>query len=229
MATIPCVDFFEDTIGTIPVRIKRTNPDAIKDRFFQVVYNMDLSPLPGDEDLGNQQGAWTVWDLPASSAAQIEDDRGNDFITVSILRRIYVLDWDRYRDEWLPNTYAPIYRMMRFGPIPYNKGDTEGRNAYNLAMLKRFREIQFALKQQTPEAGANSVWRISVGQSDNEGSTFRIGVRQTRQLMRALIALKGMSFTVRLENSSNEPFTLLYWRAAWDVLSRRTPESKRSV
>lgn len=228
MATIPCVDFFEDIIGTVPVRLKRTNPDSIKDRFFQFVYSMDLSPSPGDEELGNQYGAWTVWDIPASSVAQIEDDRGNDLITVSVLNRVYVLDWSRYRDEWLPNTYAPIYRMMKFAPIPYSKAETEGRNAYNLALLKRFREFQFAIAT-TPEAGPNSVWRISVGRYGAEGVSYRIGVRQTRELMRALIALKGVAFTVRLENSANEAFTLTYWRAAWEVLSRRIPESVRGA
>lgn len=228
MALIPCVDFYEEDIGTIPGRIKRTNPDSIRDRWAWFMYSMDLSPLPGDEDLGNQLGAWSLWDIPSSHAAQIEDDRGNDLVTVAVVNRIYALDWTRYRDEWHENTYGPIYRMLRFGPIPYNSADVEGRGAYALNVLKRFREIQFALKH-APEAGSQSMWRISVGEFEREEETWRIGVRDSRQLMRAMIAVKGRAFTVRLENSANDPLHLEHWYAGWDVLGKRLPQSRRTL
>ena len=225
-AAIPCVDFYEEVVGTVPGRIKRTNPDSIRDRHCNFIYSMDLSALPGDEDLGEQNGAWTVWDIPTSHAAQIEDDRGNDLITVAVLNRIYALDWTRYRDEWLPNTFAPIYRMIQFGPIPYNKDSVEGRGGYALHWLKRFRELQVALKDAATQ-GADSVWRISVGADGSDEETWRVGVRQTSQLLRAMIAVKGRAFTVRLENAANEPLEIQSWFAAWETLGKRLPQSGR--
>jgi hypothetical protein len=227
VAFIPCEDFYEEDVGTIPGRLKCTDPGCLKDRWGNFIYNMDLSPLPGDEALGNQRGAWSIWDIPTSLSAQIEDQIGNDLITVAVQNRIYALDYTRFRDEWEPNTFAPIYRMIKFGPVPYNLADTEGRGGYALNVLKRFREIQFSLKN-APTQGPEAVWRISVGETEREQETWRIGVRQTAQLMRALIAVKGRSFTVRLENASNDPVQINSWFATWDVLGKRLPANKRS-
>lgn len=226
-AFIPCVDYFEEDITTVPGRIKRTNPDAIKDRWANFIYSMDLSALPGDEDLGNQDGAWSLWDIPSSHCAQIEDDRGNDVIVVAIVNMLYVLDWTRFRDEWAHNTFAPIYRMVRFGPVPYNKEGVEGRGGYALNLLKRFRELQFVLRD-LPVNGPDSVWRISVGEDGREEQSWRIGVRNTIQLMRVMIAVRGRAFTVRLENSSNDPMEIESWYAGWDMLGHRLPAASRS-
>jgi len=228
MANIPCEDYFEETLIVVPGRVKGSNPDSLRDRWGNFMYNMDLSALPGDEELGNQEGAWSLWDITSSFCAQIEDDRGTDFITVAIDNRVYVLDWTRHRDEFGHNAYAPIYRMLEFGPIPFNKDAVEGRGGYALNALKRFRELQWALKF-APQSGPQSVWRISVGEAGTPRETWRVGVLQTAQLMRALVAVKGRGFTVRLENASNDPVQIESWYASWDVLGKRLPASKRSL
>lgn len=224
MALIPCTDFYEDDTGSVPVRIKRTNPDAIRDRWANFCYAMDLSPLQDDDKLGNQYGAWSLWDLPVTHAAQYVDDRGNDFIVVAIVDRVYILDWKRYRDEWLHNTYAPIYRMLTIGPIPSSKDDAP--KGYALDALKRFREWQFSLRDE-PEAGQEAKWRISVGEYDKE-STYKITMRASRKRMRAPISVKGTAFTVRLEHAANEPIHIGHWLAKWDMLGRPVSHSRRT-
>ena len=66
VAFIPCEDYFEEDIATVPGRIKRTNPDSIQDRFVNFIYSMDLSPSPNDDQLGNTMGAWSLWDIPTA-------------------------------------------------------------------------------------------------------------------------------------------------------------------
>ena len=224
MALIPCTDFFEDDTEIVPVRIKRTNPDAIRDRWANFVYAMDLSPLQDDDKLGNQYGAWSLWDLPVTHSAQYVDDRGNDFIVVAIVDRVYILDWTRYRDEWLHNTYAPIYRMLTIGPIPSSLDDAP--KGYSLDVLKRFREFQFSLRDG-PSTGASSKWRVSVGEYDNE-STYKITMRASRKRMRVPVTVKGTAFTVRLEHAANEPIHIGHWLSKWDMLGRPLQDSKRT-
>jgi len=224
MAAIPCQDFYKDVPGIIPKRIKRTNPDSIADRYANLVYSMDLSPLPGDEEIGNQMGAWTLWDLPVTHAAQIDDDNGDDLICVAILNRVYYLSRKAYADEWLHNTFAPIYRMVMLGPIPSTEDDSS-KGGYDLEEMKRFLEFQFKL-QDAPEAGPLSKWRISVGEWENEGATYVVTTREGARDMRARVAVKGRSFIVRLEHAAEEPIHIGHWQAFWQKLGRRFSESK---
>lgn len=224
MALIPCTDYFEDQQDFVPARIKRTNPDALRDRWANFAYAMDLSPLQDDDKLGNQYGAWSMWDLPVTHCAQYVDARGNDFIVVAIIDRVYILDWTRYRDEWMHNTFAPIYRMLTIGPIPSSQNDAP--KGYALDAVKRFRELQFSLRD-APETGNESKWRISVGEYDNE-TTYKITMRAARKRMRAPISVKGTSFTVRLEHAANEPIRLGHWLAKWDMLGRPVAHTRRT-
>jgi len=226
MAAILCPDFFEEVPGIIPGRIKRTNPESIEDRFANLTYSMDLSPLPGDEEVGNQFGAWSLGDLPVAHAAQIDDDNGDDLICVAVLNRVYRLNRSVYRDEWEWNTFAPIYRQVTIGPIPYAEEDV-GKGDFNLAELKRFLEFQFQNKD-APQAGPLSKWRFSVGEWENEDETYVTVARQGGQRMRARIAVKGRSFTVRLEHAANEPIHIEHWEALWQSLGRRLSQSKRT-
>jgi len=226
MALIPCTDFYNEPPGTIPARIKRTNPDAILDRWANVVYSMDLSPSPDDDELGNTDGAWSLWDLPVTHAAQYVDERGNDLIVVAIDNRVYKLDWNRYSDEWLHNTFAPIYRMVQIGPIPSSR-DASPMQGYDPRVLKRLREFQWSLVD-APDTGNDSKWRISVGVFNREDVTWRVGVRQASQSMRVKPALKGQAFTVRLEHAANEPINIQSWQAEWDLIGRRIKASRRT-
>lgn len=226
MALIPCTDFYTEDPPIVPTRIKRTNPDAIRDRWANFVYAMDLSVSPDDDKLGNQLGAWSLWDLPVTHTAQYVDSRGNDFVVVAILDRVYVLDWKVYRDEWRHNSYAPIYRMITVGPIPSAKEEVP--KGYDLGVLKRFREWQFSLRD-APEAGAQSKWRISVGEYDNEDATYKTTMRAARKRMRLPVAVKGSSFTVRMEHAANEPIHIGHWLAKWDMLGRPIAHTVRTA
>lgn len=229
MDAIPCADFFVETIDVVPVRIKRTDPDAIADRWANFVYNMDLTPPTGDPgqsageiDTGN--GAWSLWDLPVTHAAQIDDENGDDLVCVASGDRVYWLDWNTYRDEWAPNTYAPIYRMLSIGPIPSSEKDV---GDLDLDVVKQFVEFQFSLRD-APTAGDLSRWRISVAEWDHVDSTQRIVERRGAQRMRARVAAQGRSFVVRLEHAANEPVRIEHWTAMWRPLGRRIPEARRS-
>lgn len=224
MALIPCTDFFEDNQLLTPARIKRTNPDAIRDRWANFVYSMDLSPLQNDDEVGGEYGAWSLWDLPVTHSAQYVDDRGNDFVVVAIIDRVYILDWKRYADEWLHNTWAPIYRMLTIGPVPSSIDDAP--KGYALDQLKRFREIQFGLRDAA-QSGNESKWRVSVGEFDNE-ATYRITMRAGSRKMRVPCAMKGSSFSVRLEHAADEPVRITHWLAKWDMLGRPIRESRRT-
>jgi len=226
MALIPCTDFFSDAQLGVPTRIKRTNPDSIKDRWANFVYSMDLSPLQNDDELGNQYGAWSLWDLPVTHATQFVDDRGNDLVVVAIIDRVYALDWKRYADEWMHNTWAPIYRMLTIGPVPSSLDDAP--KGYELDSLKRFREIQFSLRDPIA-SGNESVWRVSVGEYDNEDDTYRVTMRAGSRRMRVPCALKGSAFTVRLEHAADEPVRITHWLAKWDMLHRPWKESRRTM
>lgn len=222
MAAIPCTDYYTEDIGVVPVRIKRTNPDSLLDRWTPLVYSMDLSPLPDDDELGNQLGAWSMWDLPASHSAQYIDERGNDLVCIAIIDRVYWLDWNRYRDEWAPNTFAPIYRMLRIGPIPATRDDAP--KGYSLDVWKRFREFSFALRD-APESWDDSKWRVSAAEWDR--NDWRMTMRQGRQRMRIPLVTRGRSFVVRLEHAADEPVRIEHWQAKWDMVGKRIPQSPR--
>src|SRR5947209_811520 len=140
MSGHPCEDFVSDSTPQIPARPIRVNPDSIQGRHVNFVFAMDLTPEQKDE-AGAGIGAWTCWDIPAEHAAQIDDDRGEDLIVLTIGNRAYWLDWQRFQDEFNWNAYAPIHRMVRYGPLPSNesvaKGGGQGEEAYDLNMVNR--------------------------------------------------------------------------------------------
>lgn len=224
MAAIPCSDFFSNPIGSVPVRIKRTNPDSIKDRWTPFVATFDLVSTTNDDDPQGDFIAWSMWDVPASHSCQYVDERGNDLICVAIVDRVYFFDWDRTRDEWAPNTFAPIYRMLRIGPVPYSRDSAPA--GYSLDVWKRFRAFEFALKD-APQSGDDSKWRVSVSEWDQENWT--VTMRAGTQRMRVPIVSRGRSFVVRLEHSADEPVRIEHWQAKWNMLGKRIPNSRRTV
>lgn len=224
MAAIPCEDFYSGVPDTVPGRPKRTNPDAIKDRWTPLVYSMDLSPEQGDEDIGNQYGGWSMWDLPVSHCAQIDDDNGDDLIVVAIVDRLYKLDWTKHRDEWAPNTYAPIYRMVRIGPLPSSPEDAP-KGSFTLDTVKRFREFEWN-NPFPASAQAQSKWRVSVAEWEREFNQ-KVTIRAGGERMRVPCALRGTSFVVTLEHAANEPFAITGWKASWDETGRPWRESQR--
>jgi hypothetical protein len=225
MDTIPCEDIVDGTPFTIPGGPKRANPDSIKDRWVQFVYCMDLSQAQGDEEPGNAFGAWCMWGLPITHCAQIDDDRGDDLICVSILNRVYFLDHTVYRDEWAPNEFAPIYKMMRIGPIPSAEADVP-KGGWNPNSIKRFVEFFFPVKERASQ-GALSRWRISVAEQDREGPTQKITMRQASQRMKIGMTTQGKKFVVTLEHAANEPIEIDHWQAVWDDIGVRIRCSPR--
>lgn len=226
MAAIPCSDFVDGTIPVVPGRPKRANPDSIRDRFCQFVCSMDLSPLVGDETVSeNKAVAWSLWDIPISHACQIDDDRGDDLICVSITNRIYFFDHKQYRDEWDWNEFAPIYKMMRIGPIP-SSPDEVPKGSWNPSSIKRFSQLQFPVKDARTQ-GALSRWRISVGEWNREEETTKVAMRQSSQRMNVKIAAQGKAFVVTLEHAANEPVEMDHWQAVWDDIGMRVRRSQR--
>lgn len=200
----------------LPPRIKRTNPDALSDRWVNYIYSMDLSPEPQDDEFGNALGAWSLWDLPVATTAQIDDDRGDDFITVSIDDRIYVLDWSRYHDEYNWDVQTDIYRLLKIGPLPSSRDDAQ--EGYEPFTLKRFREIAFKLRDE-PTDIPNSKYRITVEEFNNE-TKLKQGVRETAQRNRGQVALTAPDFCVTIEHVADEQFAPLGWQVMWDDVKR---------
>jgi len=222
MATIPCQDYITDPVVGVPARPKRANPDAIRNRWVNFVGSLDLSPEQSDQ-LGAGVMAWSIWDIPASHACQIDDDRGEDLICAAVQKNVYWLDWRAYQDEWDWNAYAPIEQLLRIGPLPSNE-TSGGRGGYDPTTVKRMRSFEFGLKDgSTGAAGAK--WFITVGEWENEEKTSRTTVRRTTGRMRAMIATKGRGFIVTLEHTANEPVHITYWHAMWQVLGHRIRQS----
>jgi len=222
MAAIPCPDFVTDPAPVVPARITCTNRTCIENRFVAFVFSIDLA-YNQHEQLGAGIGAWSLWDLPVSHTSQIDDDRGEDLIVVSIMDKLYWLDYTRYKDEWDWNTFAPIYRMLRIGPIPYNEQATE-KGGYDLDQVKRFREFQWSLADGATGA-AQAIWTVRVVEFQREAATTRSTTRRTNTRMRAQIATKGKAFIVTLEHQADEPINITDWVAKWDVIGRRIRES----
>lgn len=223
MAAIPCQDYVTDPPGTVPKRIERTNPDALANRYVNFMLSLDLSPEQ-KEAIGEGVGAWSLWDIPATHASQIDDDRGEDLITLSVMDRIYWLDWNRNIDEWDWNSYAPIHRLVRIGPLPSNETESQPQGGFDLMALKRLVEFSFTLKDG-PIGAAGAIWTVTVGEWDREERTQRTGQRATAERMRTQISVKGRAFVITLEHSANEPIHIDHWSAAWDIVGRRIKES----
>lgn len=228
MAAIDCGDFYDDPPVAVPARIKRANPDALLDRFAPFIYSMDLSPEAGDESAGNEYGAWSLWDLPITHAAQYVDANGNDVIVVSCVNRLYVLDFTAHRDEWAPGSYAPIYRALRIGPIPSSPEDVKMRGGFEVDTVKRFRAFSWGNRYASTAFAGTGRWRVTIAEWENEDATARTTVRRARQRMRVPMTLRARAFTVILEHAANEPFEVTHWKASYDETGRPWQETPRT-
>lgn len=227
MAQIPCVDYITDPVPVVPARITCTERTCIKNRFAMFVASMDLSTELREKGLGEGVLAWSLWDIPGLHASQIDDDAGEDLICISVMDRIYWLDYTRHKDEWNWNAFAPIRQVIRTGPIPSN-AEATNRGGYDLEKVKRFREFFFALKDGATGA-PGAFWSISVGEWEREQNTTRTTIRRTTNRMRSRISTKGSNgFVVTLQHSADEPIEINDWTAEWDVLGKRVRQAGRA-
>lgn len=222
MAAIPCPDYVRDPVSAVPARIVCTSRTCITNRFVNFIFSIDLAHSQNDA-VGAGVGAWSLWDIPASHAAQIDDDRGEDLICLSVMDKVYWLDYERWVDEWDWNSFAPIYAMVRFGPIPYNVESTQA-GGYDLTQVKRFREFQWTLADGATGA-PEAFWTVTVSDFQREAVSARSAVRRTTTRMRAQVAVKGRAFIVMLEHTANEPINITDWTAKWDIIGNRIRES----
>lgn len=225
MAAIPCRDYITDPVPLAPRRINCTYRTCLENRFVAFCFSMDLSPFQRD-DIGEGVGAWSVLDIPASHAAQIDDDRGEDLICVSIRDRVYWLDHDRYIDEWDWNAFAPIYKRVRIGPLPSNQEATK-TGGFDMTTVKRFRAFEWSLSDGATGA-PGAFWDVSVADWNRDTETERTARRRTTHRMRTQLAVKGRAFMVTLEHSANERIHITDWSAAWDVVGQRVRESGKA-
>lgn len=221
---IICGDYYEGFPPPTPARVLCSRGHCIENRWVVLVYSMDLSEEVGDEELGNVYGGWSVWDLPSHRATQIDDDDGSDIVTVAIDKRIYILDYTRYRDEWAHNAYKPVYRVLAVGPIPSEPDDVKPE--LRTDRMKRLRE--FAWNMTSAPVSTLSKFRVTVREWLRDVNQ-RITVRAGRQHMRVRTAVKGQAFSVRIEHAADEPFTIEHWSAAWDVMKRPVSQPKRTI
>lgn len=227
MAAIPCIDFVTDPVEPVPARITCTERTCLQNRFALFVASMDLSPELHEKSLGAGVLAWSLWDIPGLHASQIDDDAGEDLICISVEDRVYWLDYTRHKDEWNWNAFAPIRRMVRFGPIPSN-AEACTRGGYDLEKVKRFREFLFNLKDGATGA-PGAFWEISVGEWTREQNTTRTTTRRTTNRMRTRISTKGsQGFVVTVRHSADEPVEINNWSAEWDVLGKRIRQAGRA-
>lgn len=204
----------------VPRRIRSTTCEAFaqQDRWIGFVYAMDLTPSPADNDVASGGGAWSVVDLPVSIAMQDVDDRGDDLLFVGIANRLYILDWDRFYDEFGWECHTPIYRRLVFGPIPSTAEASDSPAGYDPFQVKHFRRFTFELND-IPTAPA-SKYRASV-EEEGRPSTRRMGVRSTFKRCDAQISARGLAFLVTIEHQAEEQFAPLWWRAEWDIRGPR--------
>jgi hypothetical protein len=205
-----------------PRRIRKPECSAYAslDRWVNLYYAMNLTPDPDDNEVSAALGAWTLGDLPVSVAFQDVSDRGDDLLFVAIADRVYLLDWERFEDEWNWEAVQPIYRQLTLGPIPGSRDEQEGRPSYNLQGLKRFRKFDFQLAED-PSTDPISEYKISVREDGAAEATAATGYRQTQRHGSTNVAKKGYSFLVTLEHDANEDFPLLWWQAEWEELGTR--------
>lgn len=216
-----CTDLYYSTLLQ-PTRIRSAECSAYSElnRWVNFYYALNLTAAPDDNDPANAQGAWSMGDLTVTVAFQDVSDRGDDLCFVAIANRVYVLDWDRFRDEVNWETYTPIYRKLTIGPIPGSREEEED-GKYELAQLKRFRRFTFELKEDPPSDPTTSEYKITVDETGADGSTAAAGVRQTQRHGNAQVAKRGYSFLVTLEHEANEDFPLLWWQADFEELGDR--------
>lgn len=201
------------------VRAPECSAFAEQNRWINFVYSLNLTPDPSDNDPASGLGAWSCWDLPVTYAMQDVSTRGDDLLFVAIANRVYLLDWNAYRDQWNWEAYGLIYRRLTIGPIPGSRDEQDG-GKYNLEGLKRFRSFIYQLATPPADDPVQSQYQITVADTVN-GVTGAVGVRRTQQNAAAKVAQQGYSFLVTLEHDANEDFPLLSWQADWEELGGR--------
>lgn len=218
-----CGEYYSGNIGLLPTRIKEVNPDAIRDRWVNFVYSMDLTPEPDDDELGEPSGAWSIWDIPVNVAAQIDDARGDDLIVVAVADRVYSLDWTRFYDEFNWDVKTGIYRRLRTVSIPSvsSEIDQAEEGSYSVNLLRRFREFVFNLA--TSPTSPNTKYRVTVNETNT--TNIRRGSRTTQQRNRMLISLSGADFNVLIEHQAYEQFDPVFWYARWDAKRKKMREN----
>ena len=146
-------------------------------------------------------------------------------IVVAIRDRIYILDYNRFQDEWDYNQVAPINRMLRIGPLPSSQPALEptelrrSREGYRPDRQKRMREFRFDLSQPSTDPGSQV--RVTVAEYENEQVNLRRRNFLTKLKNRVKIAVKGNAFVVTLEHAANEQFSPKLWQGMWEVLGPR--------
>jgi hypothetical protein len=215
-----CTDVYRPIILR-PRRVRSPECSAFQDqnRWIQFVYSLNLTPDPGDNDPASGLGAWSVWDLPVTYTAQDVALNGNDLLFVAIADRIYLLEWEAYRDQWNWEAYGSIFRQLTFGPIPGSADEQDG-GTFDLVSLKRFRRFAFNLATPPADDPVQSQYGISV-EDDGSEATPAQGYRRTQQVGEVKVAQRGYSFLVTVEHDANEDFPLLNWTADWDDLGDR--------
>lgn len=216
-----CTDIYYPVVLQ-PRRLRRAECSSFEglNRWVNFCVTFDLTPAAEDNAASSGLGAWTVWDLPVSVAFQDVSDRGDDLAFVCIADRMYVLDWNRYRDEMNWETFSPIYRRLTIGPIPGSR-DEEEDGKYALAHLKRFTRFTYELTAEPPSDPTSSQYKITVDETGADGSTAAVGYRQTQRHGNAQITKRGYSFLVTLEHDANEDLPILWWQADFEELGDR--------
>jgi len=216
-----CTDAYRPVIIR-PRRVRAAECSAFADqnRWINFVYSLNLTPDPSDNDPASGLGAWSVWDLPVTFAAQDVAPNGDDQLFVAIANRVYLLDWTAYRDQWNWDAYGPIYRKLTLGPIPGSR-DEEEEGKYSLAGLKRFRTFSFELAKPPADDPVESQYRVGVSEDGDTSGAEAAGYRRTQRNASARVAKKGYSFLVTLEHDANEDLPILWWEADWEELGGR--------
>jgi len=225
-----CSDTYQQSV-TVPRRIRVPECSAFQgqNRWVNFCASLNLTPDPEDNDVLGGLVAWTLWDLPVTVAFQDVSTAGNDLAFVAIGGRVYVLDWERYRDEFNWEAFRIIQRQLTIGPIPGTREDEED-GKYSLSSLKRFRRFTFELATDPLNDPTTSEYRISVNEPAGDASGLAQGTRVTQRHGNAQVAKRGYSFLVRLEHDANEDFPLLWWSADFEELGdRRANDSIVSV
>ena len=216
-----CTDIYRPTIIR-PRRVRAAECSQFKgkSRSVNFIYSLNLTPDPSDNDPASGLGAWSIGDMPIRYAMQDVSARGDDLLFASSQNRVYILDWERYRDEWNWEVYGRIYRRLTLGPIPGSRDEQEG-GKYNLTGLKRFRRLSYQLAFPPADDPVQSQYKISVAEDGDTAGTPAVGYRRTQRNGEAIVAKKGYSFLVTLEHDANEDFPLIDWTAEWEEMGGR--------
>lgn len=216
-----CTDAYRPVIIR-PKRIRAPECSEFADqnRWINFSYSLNLTADPNDSDPAAALGAWGVQDLPVTYAWQDVDATGNDLHFVAIANRVYILDDERFRDEWNWDAFSPIYRRLTIGPIPGSRDENED-GKFSLDALKRFRRFSFELTTDPPDDPVQSQYKITVDEDGADGSAAASGIRRTSRHGDVRVARRGYSFLVTLEHEANEDFPMRWWQAEWEELGRQ--------